>query len=104
MQASASSSRATVSAAERIWLSPEAEQDRTSLSAPLRRKVNAAILSLKNDPAWYPPVRLLAPADSRHSGCIVDLSLAYARIVIIYRLHDHGTEVEIVRIERIMVG
>jgi len=104
MLASASRSRATVSPAERIWLSPEAEQDRTSLPAQLRRQVNAAILRLKNDPTWSPPQRLPAPADSRHSGCIVDLTLASRAIVIVYRIHDRGAEVEIVRIERIAIG
>ena len=91
----------TVSAAERIWLSPEAEVERTSLSAPLRRKVNAVLLDIKNDPTWLPFLRLPAPANSRHPGCIVDLTLAADAIQIIYRLHDHGAEVEVVHIARI---
>jgi len=97
----ASRSRTTVNAAERVWLSPEAERDRTELPAPLRRRVNAAIRNLKNDPSWSPPFRLPAPAGSRHSGCFVDLTLAAEAIQIIYRIHDDGAEVEIVRLARI---
>ena len=63
--------------------------------------MNAAILALKNDPSWLPSLRLPAPANSRHAGCFVDRSLASVAIQIIYRIHDHGAEVEIVRLARI---
>jgi hypothetical protein len=104
MPVSAFPSRPAVSPAERIWLSPEATEDRTALPAQLRQSVNMVIRAIKNNPDWNAPSRALAPANSHHPGCIVDVGLAYLGLVVAYRLRDHGADVEIVRIERIAIG
>ena len=96
-----SSGRCAV-AAEAV-LSRQAREAIESLPAGTRGAVERAIRAIERDPSWGArPARFLAPADSRHHGYIVDLSVAGWAIV--YRVVDRGAAVEIPDIYRIMIG
>jgi hypothetical protein len=88
-------------AAEAI-LSPEARAVYETLDERTRRRIDAAILAIERDPDWGAGPRALAPASSRHTGHIVDLSVPTWAIV--YRVIDHGAVVWIKLIYRVFVG
>ena len=69
----------------------------------MRAAVERAIAAIERDPGWGARAsRFVAPADSRHHGYIVDLSVPGWAIV--YRTVDQGAAVEIPDIYQIMVG
>jgi hypothetical protein len=98
----ASSSSRAIDPADRLFLSRQAEDARTELPIRLRGRVNAALRSIRDDPDWIAGVRHVAPARSRHAGCIVDLSVR--GVVIVYQIHVKRREVEVIDIYRPMVG
>lgn len=67
----------------------------------MRAALEAVIEDIEADPAWgATPTRFLAPADSPHTGYIVDLSArGYA---VIYRIVDRGAAVEVALIQPVI--
>ena len=96
-----SNSSRTISPAERLYLSPLAEEARTHLPASLRRDVNAALRLIKADPDWIPGIRHIAPGGTRHEGLMVDVSVS--GVAIVYQVHVKVRAVEIVDISRILL-
>jgi hypothetical protein len=98
-------------AARSVELGPRAEAARTSLPAPIRRSVNAAIRRIVANPDWGAvfatgsELRVLAPGQSSNSGLIATLAQHGARsFAIVYRPRDGGRTVWIEDIREIFVG
>ena len=78
-----------------------AEDARIHLPVALRHDVNAALRLIKADPDWFPGIRHIAPAGTRHAGLMVDVSVR--GVAIVYEIHVKVREVEIVDINRILL-
>jgi mRNA-degrading endonuclease RelE of RelBE toxin-antitoxin system len=78
-------------AAEAVY-SREFKEAFDRLDEEKRLEVDFALYAIEDDPGWKPR-RYVAPADSRYSGFVTDLSVdGYA---IVYRVVDRGATVEI---------
>lgn len=78
-------------------LSPGAKETFDGLKKGAREAVASAIDAIEDDPSWRPPLRFLAPARSKHHGCIVDL--VASPYGIIYKIVDDGLAVEILVVQ-----
>lgn len=78
-------------------LSPDAKETLDGLTKSAKERVASAITAIEDDPSWKPPLRFVAPAGSKHHGCIIDL--AASPYGIIYKIVDDGLAVEILVIQ-----
>ena len=78
-------------------LSPGAKESFDGLGKGAKEAVASAINAIEADPSWKPPLRFVAPARSKHHGCIIDLTASPHGII--YKIVDDGLAVEILVIQ-----